>query len=225
MQKKIIYLISMILFSNLSCQNKDKKNDKVEVDKHKTNLVNVNLNKDLDNILVSTKFDTSESEFSEYLYAYNSKDVELFKLGKIEFTSKHNIEGIQVPNDSYISFCTSNEESKKIEVIHLKYNLIEADGLFFDQLKKEFGEPRLLSTEDSINKFKGNQNYIWDNFNKSQSLIISQFKEGNAIITGDTPSKQVTSVLIYIVDNNAIINYPNNQKENILERLNNRFSE
>ena len=227
MHKIISLLIALVLFLNLSCREKSKSNTTRlnENEKMSTDLNDLDFNDDLKQIVETAKFDLGESEFSEYLMAYSTKQVQSFHLGDFTFNSEYEINGVAAPNESYVSFVIDDESNKRILTAHVEYNFIGDQNQVLNHLKKQFGEPAIMNDEDSVNTFKGIQNFIWNNFQENKSLLLSQFSEGGAVQLNNNKSEKIFTTLLYIVDNDAIINYPNGQQENILERLSNRFSQ
>ncbi|WP_430909420.1 hypothetical protein [Maribacter sp. 2-571] len=223
MQRKIKFLIVIALISlNIKCQNKKDKADKeMSTNDSVIDILSIDFESDLDKVISLTNFNLGESEYSEYLQAYSSVSMEKFKLGAIQFNSNFKVNGIDIPNDSYISFSFSKKEINQIKAVHIRYNFIEDDIL--NLFQKEFGKPDLLGQAGSINDFKGSKNYIWKDVNANHSIIVSQNSDGSALSTGNGVSQKVNSVLIYIVGN-ASINYPNGQTETVLQRLIDRFS-
>ncbi len=211
---------------HISCQNKKKTSDDNVVDptNMKIDVLKINFSTDFGKLLKTAEFKINESEFSEYVQVEQTTNVNSFKLGDIELLSTYEINGVKIPNDSYISFSRQNADSDLIETLHLRYNYIGDKDLIFDELKKLLGAAENLNNDESINALKEKENFIWRGIDDNRSLILSQFTDGSAIGVGDVDSRRINSVLIYIIDEKSEINYPNGQKENIIERLENRFS-
>ncbi|OWW24509.1 hypothetical protein B4Q04_14425 [Zobellia sp. OII3] len=227
MQQKTIFLIFLISISlNISCQTKKQTGDDKTVDptNMKIDILKINFSTDLGKLLKTADFKVKESEFSEYIKAERTTNVNLFKLGDIELLSTYEINGVKIPNDSYISLSRQNGDSDLIETLHLRYNFIGDKDLIFNELKKLLGAAENLNNDESINALKEKENFIWRGIGDNRSLILSQFTDGSAIGVGDVDSRRINSVLIYIIDGKSEINYPNGQKEKIIERLENRFS-
>ena len=225
MSKKIFIILILVGLLNISCQSQ--KSDKAKQINQKSamvDLLKINFKNDLNTLLSYTNFTSAESEFSEYLNAFTTKEVDSFKMGKSLFSSKYKVNDFEISNDSYISFVTKNE-NEEIIVVHIRTNYLGDEKKNYTYLKNMYGEPELLSVENSINDLKGRRNYVWKNFKNDYSILLSQISEGNIVPVNGEPSTKANSDLIYIVNNYALIDYPNGQKEEILERLIKRFSE
>jgi len=225
MSKKISIILLLVGLLNISCQSQ--KNDKTNQINQKntvTDLLKIDFKNDLNTLLQHANYASVQSEFSEYLNSFMTKEVDSFKMGEILFFSKYKVDDFEISNNSYISFVTKNE-NEEIIVVHIRTNYLGDERLNYTNLKNMYGEPELLSVENSINDLKGRKNYVWKNFKNNYSILLSHFSEGNIVPVNSKSATKVNSDLIYIVNNNVIIDYPNGQKEGVLERLVKRFSE
>lgn len=199
----------------LSCQVNDTKN--------RTNLLNIDLKKDLKTILKETQLEKGSSDLSEHLNSFKSKDLAKFSLGTIRFNDEIKIDKLEIPYEKHIHFVTKREDEDQICVISIEYSSLKSKTESLQPYIDIFGKPDKLNEQNSINKMKGNDNFIWKNYSNEYTYILSQSSTGS-ITLKDSDYKKVHKSIFYIIDNNSFITYPNKQKENILEKLVKRLS-
>lgn len=223
--KNSIAMVLVLCLLNLNCQSQSNKKVSKDVKETSLDLLEVNFKTDLKKVIDFARFNTKESEFSEYLNSFETKEVNGFTLAGFQIESKTLVKGFEVPNNNYISLVTKNKETNKVLSIHLKLNYLKSKKAVLDMITDKLGAPKSLNSSNSINTLKGRENYIWKNYKDNKTAIISFFSEGSIVsIEENSPSEKVYSALIYLIDNDDVIDYPNGQKENILERLEGRFS-
>ena len=195
-------------------------------EKKQLDMLEIDLANDWSEISKLIELKQGTNNTSEYLNSYYTKNINDIKIDKLTLSTEKSKKSANtsIPTENQINFLFKDDVNNQLVEIEIDINYLESDTLIFNLITKKYGQGKLLSKKGSISEIKEIQNYLWNNLDYNQSLILSTFFQGNIYDVETNSNKKQYSNRIYLVNNNAEISYPNGQKENILERLINRMS-
>ena len=211
---KILIKCIFLLMFLVNCNSNQKQLDIIEV----------NLTNDWAKISEKLELTEGDNTTSEYLNSYITKNIDNIKINTFSIPTIKKTATIQLPTENKVAFLFNDKEKKQLVEIETSLNYLDNNTEILNSISKKYGKGKLLSEEGTVNKIKGIENYVWKNLNNNQTLFLSTFSLGNIQDLETKSSKKQYSCILYLVDNNAEIIYPNGQKETIVERLIDKLS-